>query len=345
MAGSLGPRPSRTRRRGAAVDDGKSSLAAPWSEVVSGREVDVDKSAVCPLSLPCFLLPANRKNDSLLTNGRFDRTMAAAAATMDMTTPPFSATSTPSSFSAKRGHSPNMSLDLSDLPALSQPSPPSNTLLITNLNAPEIFTSANLESISQAINEHATIHTFAPLKSFRRIICTFYSAEDAVKIRQVLDGESVLGERIRVYFGAETKIEQGDQHLQAPKSDKLFFISPPPSPPMGWEMRDEEPPNKEVHAEDLATALSRLQARPSADEAMLPEVDTSVPPTTRPGRQRSGTGTVVYDPEEQGHSPHLPAIAVEDTSETESPGDMSPMEGVEKKFVHTSRPPVELMEQ
>lgn len=213
------------------------------------------------------------------------------------------------------------------------------------MNAPEIFVSANLESISQEINKHATIHTFAPLKSFRRIICVFYTVEDAIKIRQVLDGENVLGERIRVYFGAETKLDQGDQHLHLPKSDKLFFISPPPSPPMGWEMRDEGPPNKDVHAEDLASALNKLQTRPSPHEALMSDTPASPAARTGLGRQRSGTGTVVYDPEEQGHSPHLPAIAVEDTSETESPGDMSPMEGVEKKFVHTSRPPVELMEQ
>lgn len=144
-----------------------------------------------------------------------------------------------------------------------------------------------------------------------------------------------------MYFGVETKIEQGDQHLQAPKSGKLFFISPPPSPPMGWEMRDEAPPNKDVHAEDLAAALSKLHARPAADDALNKDSSGNA---TAPhvGRQRSGTGTVVYDPQDHGHSPDLPAIAVEDTSD--SPEDMSPMEGVEKKFVHTSRPPVELME-
>lgn len=174
----------------------------------------------------------------------------------------------------------------------------------------------------------------------RRIIATFYNTEDAITIKQVLDGEYVLGNRVRVYFGAATKIETGDQHLQAPKSDKLFFISPPPSPPMGWEMRDEEPPNKEVHAEDLAAALSKLHARPGPDDALNDEArPTSAP---RVGRQRSGTGTIVYDPQDFGDSPLLPAIAVEDTSA--SPEDMSPMEGVEKKFVHTARPPVELME-
>lgn len=238
-----------------------------------------------------------------------------------------------------------MSIDLSDLPPLSQPSPPSNTLLITNLNAPEIFTASNLESIQRAINEHAAIHSFAPLKSFRRIIASFYNTEDAIEIRKVLDGETVLGHRVRVYFGADTKIDVGDVHLQAPESGKKFFISPPPSPPIGWEMRQEDPPNKEVHAEDLAHALAKLEAKPAADEALKEEaqgMEEAVP--ARPiGRQRSGTGTVVYDPQDHGHSPDLPAISVEDT--TESPGDLSPMEGVEKKFQHTARPPVELMER
>lgn len=113
-------------------------------------------------------------------------------------------------------------------------------------------------------------------------------------------------------------------------------------------MRNEDPPNKEVHAEDLADALAKLRARPGADDALRQDADGDVQATSRPtvdttvGRQRSGS-TLVYDPHEQGHSPDLPAIAVEDTESPASLGG-SPMEGVEKKFVHTARPPVELME-
>ncbi|PIB00964.1 hypothetical protein CB0940_01616 [Cercospora beticola] len=240
----------------------------------------------------------------------------------------------------KRRHSPSLSLDLSSLPSLSQPAQPSNTLLVTNLDAPEIFQAASLESIRAAINQHATIHTFSPLKSFRRIIVSFYTIEDAVNLRQVLDGETVLGNRVRVYFGTETKINPEDQHLQAPQSQKLFFISPPPSPPVGWEMRNEEPPNKEVHADDLAVALSKLHAKPAADQALYDDVDgkTPISPATV-GRSRSST--LVYDPQEHGHSPDLPAIAVEDT--TDSPLPMTPMDS-SKQFVHTARPPVELMQ-
>ncbi|KAF2717788.1 calcineurin binding protein-like protein [Polychaeton citri CBS 116435] len=261
---------------------------------------------------------------------------------MNLSTPP--SMSPPTSPLKRR--SPNLSIDLKDLPPLTQPSPPTNTLLITNLQAPEIFTAPNLESIQRAINDHATIHTFAPLRSFRRVVVSFYTTEAAIEIRKVLDGETVLGSRVRVYFGQETKINPEDQHLRAPKSDKLFFISPPPSPPMGWEMRDEEPPNKDVHAEDLAAALSRLKAKPGVEdlEPPSPQQQTSNQlSTSNIRRQRSGTGTIVYDPQDHGHSPDLPAIAVEDTS-LESPTELSPMEGVETKITHTARPPVELME-
>lgn len=147
---------------------------------------------------------------------------------------------------------------------------------------------------------------------------------------------------MRVFFSAcDTKIEQEPQHLPLPDAGKLFFISPPPSPPVGWEMRNEDPPNQQTFAPDhLAEALSKLRARPTANDALnqdsegamqaRPTVDTGV------GRQRSGS-TLLFEP----HTPELPSIAVDDT---ESPSSLSPMEGIEQKFPRTSRPPVELME-
>ena len=120
-----------------------------------------------------------------------------------------------------------------------------------------------------------------------------------------------------------------------------------------------------MHADDLASALSRLHARAGqaggdtssmSSPTSLREGESGAGPGAEGGdvgefgsvsarRQRSGSSTIVYHPEDHGHSPDLPAISVEDT--TESPGDLTPMEGVEgpdeKKFFHTSRPPVELM--
>ncbi|KAF2749019.1 Calcipressin [Sporormia fimetaria CBS 119925] len=251
---------------------------------------------------------------------------------------------------SSRSKSP-LSLDLSDLPPLVEPSPPSNTLIITNLQEPEIFHPENLIQMRELINQYAAIHTWAPLKSFRRIVVSFFDIDSAINIRQKLDGETIMGCRTRVYFGLNTPLNPSDQHLPLPKSDKLFFISPPPSPPMGWEMQNEEPPNKQVHAEDLASALAKLHAHHIADPTWA--MDEGLPPSPITHRKRTGSTTIVYDPVDHGDSPDLPAIAVEDT--TESPMPLTPidaMEGIEGpiaqqkaqgRVLATARPPVELM--
>jgi hypothetical protein len=216
------------------------------------------------------------------------------------------------------------------------------------LLAPEIFHITTLTELRETIDQHAKIHTWAPLKSFRRIVVSFFDVESAIQIRQTLDGEQIMGYRVRVYFGMNTPLNPSDQHLPLPKSDRLFFISPPPSPPMGWEMKEEDAPNKIVHPEDLAAALARLHARPQ-NEALSP-VESDPSPI---GRRRTGSTTIVYHPEDHGDSPNLPAIAVEDTTET--PGILTPtdaMEGIEGpiqsqkaqgKTLSTARPPIEFM--
>src|SRR5436190_8280818 len=168
---------------------------------------------------------------------------------------------------ASRSSSPQLqlSLDLSSLPPLSQPSPPSNTLLITDLNDLSLFQPASISAIKARITAITPLNSFSPLPSFRRIVCSFHSTDAATRIRQFLDGGAILGRNVRakVYFGEHTVVEDLEEGrkrnlLEAPHAQKLFFISPPPSPPHGWMMRHEEPPNKDVHASDLAEALNRL---------------------------------------------------------------------------------------
>ena len=149
-----------------------------------------------------------------------------------------------------------------------------------------------------------------------------------------------MGERVKVYFGQPTSIETKDEHLPLPDAGKLLFISPPPSPPHGWEMKLEGAPNKQVHAEDLAEALAKLHHKPQTD---LPASPMSVG-ETEGRRQRSGSSTTIYRPEDHGDSPLLPAIAVEDfTSDGQS---ISSIDGAQESTIaHTARPPVELMYQ
>lgn len=248
-----------------------------------------------------------------------------------------SATSSP--ISSRRSSRSPLSIDLSAIPPLSQPTPPSNTLLITNLQDLEIFRPDNLQTIKDLINSSAPIHTWAPLRSFRRIIVSFYDEDSAIRIRQILDGEAIMGERVRVYFGQPTAIEPKDEHLNLPDAGKLFFISPPPSPPHGWEMKLEDAPNKQVHAEDLAEALAKLHHRPRTD---LPASPSSSDAENKSIQNRTrSSSTTIYHPGDHGDSPHLPAIAVEDF--TDEPDNF----GLEEKpiLAHTARPPVELMHE
>ncbi|KZZ97311.1 Calcipressin family protein [Moelleriella libera RCEF 2490] len=233
----------------------------------------------------------------------------------------------------------NLTLDLSSLPPLTQPTPPSNTLLFTGLNNLDIFRPDNLERIRGLIARSAPIHAFAPLKSFRRIVVSFFDVESAIAVRQAWDGETVVGDRCRVYFGQQTNTDGKHEHLALPDAGKLFFISPPPSPPHDWSVRLEDAPNKLVHADDLADALSKLHASKGQGlESPVSPVDGSSPYA----RTRSRSSTLIYRPEENGCSPDLPAVFVEDM--TDEPEEMSPIENSKPILAHTARPPVELMQ-
>ncbi|TIB70162.1 hypothetical protein E3P77_00080 [Wallemia ichthyophaga] len=53
--------------------------------------------------------------------------------------------------------------------------------------------------------------------------------------------------------------------LSVPGIEKNFLISPPGSPPVGWEPVKEDPPNTETLAEDLVAALTTIRGANGAD--------------------------------------------------------------------------------
>lgn len=126
----------------------------------------------------------------------------------------------------------------------------------------------------------------------------------------------------------------------------------------------EDPPNKEVHAEDLAAKLSKLtgkmespdspvegQVQVTAEE--LSKLKTSQHRRALSGisedggssretpKMRSRSSTLIYDPKVHGESPNLPAVMVETEDDSEVELDTQ----AKSPLAHTSRPPVELMEQ
>ena len=276
--------------------------------------------------------------------------------------PPFSTSTSPRSLSQKRSRSP-LSLSFSNVPGLISPAPPSNTLLITKLTDSKIFHPASLATIRQHLNSISSLNSFSPLKSMQRIIVSFYSEEDCIKVRQEIDGSAFTPSVIcKCYFGEPTPIDNEKKYLERPDAGKLFFISPPPSPPVGWESKMEDAPNKEVHADDLATKLSQLAGKiddpesPSSGQQQMTAEEiaklrphrrtlsavslSADSPTTDTPKMRSRSSTLIYDPKQHGDSPGLPAV----TLETEDDSDVELDEEAKPVLAHTSRPPVELME-
>lgn len=71
---------------------------------------------------------------------------------------------------------------------------------------------------------------------------------------------------MRVYRADPTPIETDETHehnhyLRPPVNDKNFLISPPGSPPVGWEQIREDPPNSTPLAHDLINALRKLEVQ------------------------------------------------------------------------------------
>jgi hypothetical protein len=263
---------------------------------------------------------------------------------------------TPSRASSRSSKKSSLSLDLSNLPPLSPPPPPSNTLIITNLQSNDIFQPDNLQKIREVIDKVAPIHSWSPLRSFRRILVSFFDEEAAITVRQILDGTEMRGDRCRVYFGQPTPISARDDHLALPDAGKLFFISPPPSPPHGWEMKLEDAPNKMVHADDLAAALANLRhhnnTAPGGDgyASLTPvsPVDSKAEGVFEPGKSRSRSSTIIFKPELDASSPGLPSVTVDDMTDEPmemSPLPITPLSATKPIMAHTSRPPVELMDE
>ncbi|KAK3768648.1 hypothetical protein RRG08_065942 [Elysia crispata] len=151
--------------------------------------------------------------------------------------------------------------DLDDLPT---------AIIVTNVPA-SVFTDADsqasFEKIFLDIDSGAT---FVYLKNFKRVRAQFTSADTAGIARIKNDGAHVCGQPIRCYFFQIRTVVSDNQHLQLPKPTKMFLISPPASPPVGWESVPETEP---VVNYDLLHAIASLnpgethELHPSTEDA------------------------------------------------------------------------------
>ncbi|XP_031438691.1 calcipressin-1 isoform X2 [Clupea harengus] len=95
--------------------------------------------------------------------------------------------------------------------------------------------------------------TFQFFKSFRRVRVNFTEALAAAEAREKLHKSVFNGKEMRLYFAQSVLI--GSPSLHPPKPEKQFLISPPASPPVGWQQAPDAQP---LINYDLLSAMSKL---------------------------------------------------------------------------------------
>jgi hypothetical protein len=123
-----------------------------------------------------------------------------------------------------------------------------------------------MDALRDHFASHGKIRAWAPLRTFSRVIVVYESEDSADEAKTHSDGLHIDATPetpafvLRVFRADPTPpTPPGGAHLRPPAIEKNFLISPPGSPPVGWEQVVEDPPNVTPLADDLIAALRKLQ--------------------------------------------------------------------------------------
>ncbi|OWR53914.1 protein sarah [Danaus plexippus] len=135
--------------------------------------------------------------------------------------------------------------DFDDLP---------QSIIVTNIHS-DVFADEKLKKeLEDLFRTFSNNVTFQWLRSFRRLRVNYDSPLSAVSARVQFHQYQFYNSCINCYF-AQPVTPISLKNLKPPAPVKQFLISPPASPPVGWEPREEGEP---IVNSDLLAALATL---------------------------------------------------------------------------------------
>lgn len=130
------------------------------------------------------------------------------------------------------------------------------SIIFTNVDV-QVFNDEDAKNkFELLVREFEREATFQYFKSFRRVKVNFTTSSVAAQARIQLHQTQVGENVVNCYFAQPISVkDNSDPHLQLPAPVKQFLISPPASPPVGWEPVGEAQP---VINYDLLSAIAGL---------------------------------------------------------------------------------------
>ncbi|XP_058461985.1 protein sarah [Malaya genurostris] len=128
------------------------------------------------------------------------------------------------------------------------------SIIVTNIHS-EVFASEELKQrLEELFKSFSENTTFQWLKSFRRLRVNYDTAIAAANARIQLH-QYPFGKSVITCYLAQPVTPVSNTNLKPPAPVKQFLISPPASPPAGWEPAQE---NEPLVNHDLLAALASL---------------------------------------------------------------------------------------
>jgi hypothetical protein len=148
------------------------------------------------------------------------------------------------------------------------------------------------------------------LPSFQRVLVDYGDDESVMKAKTSINGQTIFDDKIGAYLVEKKVVDDQQRFLNVPKTEHLFLISPPVSPPVGWEQSVEGHPSSNPNGHlDVDHVIGALELQ--SFNCYTDGVDDDGNNDNHNGNTQT-TGIVLFASGEDGS---LPVIKVENADD------------------------------